>query len=545
MTEVPDVLPGAVPGPAGRTPRPRRRFTLRRRLVAILISGTVLLAVVAVSTGVALTRMLDRQEQMNDRYFVAITQAETAYTRLVDAETAVRGYALTGSTVALEPYRRAMESAETFAAIASPSATEGVAEEVRAAATQALEAAQRWDEGWAQPIIELVAAEGPGAVTAGDVTVGQVLFDHTRVAVEHYLDVLHDRRGIALDELNAATGVVLITTAMLVAAVAVIGAGLWTTLRRWITGPLGALAADARVVSDGDLNHPVSVNGPGEIADLADDVERMRQGLVVQLRALELSTAEVAEAHERLTEQAEELRRSNRDLEQFAYVASHDLQEPLRKVASFTQLLHKRYHGQLDERADQYIDFAVDGAKRMQQLIQDLLGFSRVGRGSGQVADVALGPVLADALNNLARLVEDTGAEVTADPLPVVRGERGLLVQLLQNLVGNAIKFRDPQRPPRVHLSATRVDDFWQLACQDNGIGIEPQYAERIFAIFQRLHPKDVYEGTGIGLALCKKIVEHHGGRIWLGDSEGPGARICWTLPAVPDDLDLAEEGTA
>jgi light-regulated signal transduction histidine kinase (bacteriophytochrome) len=171
----------------------------------------------------------------------------------------------------------------------------------------------------------------------------------------------------------------------------------------------------------------------------------------------------------------------------------------------------------------------------MQQLIQDLLGFSRVGRLGGELADVPLDEALASALDNLDNLVEETGAVVTHDGLPVVRGERPLLVQLLQNLVGNAIKFRDPDRTPEVRITARRVGDSWELECRDNGIGIDPQYAERVFVIFQRLHPKDVYEGTGIGLALCKKIVEYHGGRIWLGDADGPGTSICWTLPAVAD----------
>jgi light-regulated signal transduction histidine kinase (bacteriophytochrome) len=318
----------------------------------------------------------------------------------------------------------------------------------------------------------------------------------------------------------------------------VAGAVLWRTLRSWIAEPLDALAADARAVSEGDLHHPVRTTGPGEIADLADTVERMRLGLVAQVQAVEAQRAEIAEAHDRLADQAEELRRSNRDLEQFAYVASHDLQEPLRKVASFTQLLQKRYGGQMDERADQYIAFAVDGAKRMQQLIQDLLGFSRVGRLGGELADVPLDAALADALGNLENLVEDTGAVVTHDELPVVRGERPLLVQLLQNLVGNAIKFRDPERPPVVRISARRVGDSWELECRDNGIGIDPQYAERVFVIFQRLHPKDLYEGTGIGLALCKKIVEYHGGRIWLGEPDGPGTSVRWTLPAVDEPAD-------
>lgn len=518
------------PAPAAR-PGARPRTTLRRRLGAALVAAGVVLALVFVGSGIALWRMLDAQDLVTERYFTAITNAETAYTQLVDGETAVRGYALTGFDVTLEPYENAADATEAFAAVAEGSASQSV----REAAAAAVEAAERWDAGFARPTIAAVAEGGPAAVTAEEIERGRALFDETRTAVQDYLEVLRERRDEAASDLAMWTRVVIGSLVALVVAGAVAGAVLWRTLRSWIAEPLDALAGDARAVSGGDLHHVVRTTGPGEIADLADAVERMRLGLVAQVQAVEAQRAEIADAHDRLADQAEELRRSNRDLEQFAYVASHDLQEPLRKVASFTQLLQKRYGGQMDERADQYIAFAVDGAKRMQQLIQDLLGFSRVGRLGGELADVPLDAALADALGNLENLVEDTGAVVTSDDLPVVRGERPLLVQLLQNLVGNAIKFRDPERPPVVRISARRVGDSWELECRDNGIGIDPQYAERVFVIFQRLHPKDLYEGTGIGLALCKKIVEYHGGRIWLGEPDGPGTSIRWTLPAVAE----------
>ncbi|WP_158370773.1 sensor histidine kinase [Cellulosimicrobium cellulans] len=518
------------PAPAAGTAA-RPRTTLRRRLGAALVAAAVVLALVFIGSGVALWRMLDAQDLVTERYFDAITSAETAYTQLVDGETAVRGYALTGFDGTLEPYENAQDATDAFDAVARGDSSAPV----REAAAAAVVAAERWDEEFAQPTIAAVAAGGPAAVTAEEVEGGRALFDEARTAVQEYLDVLRERRDGAAADLAMWTRVVIGSLVALVVAGAVAGAVLWRTLRSWIAEPLDALAADARAVSEGDLHHPVRTTGPGEIADLADTVERMRLGLVAQVQAVEAQRAEIADAHDRLADQAEELRRSNRDLEQFAYVASHDLQEPLRKVASFTQLLQKRYGGQMDERADQYIAFAVDGAKRMQQLIQDLLGFSRVGRVGGELADVPLDEALASALDNLDNLVEETGAVVTRDGLPVVRGERPLLVQLLQNLVGNAIKFRDPDRTPEVRITARRVGDSWELECRDNGIGIDPQYAERVFVIFQRLHPKDVYEGTGIGLALCKKIVEYHGGRIWLGDADGPGTSIRWTLPAVAD----------
>jgi light-regulated signal transduction histidine kinase (bacteriophytochrome) len=216
-------------------------------------------------------------------------------------------------------------------------------------------------------------------------------------------------------------------------------------------------------------------------------------------------------------------------------VASHDLQEPLRKVASFCQLIEHRYKGQLDERGEQYIEFAVDGAKRMQQLINDLLAFSRVGRSGSGFAPVDLEGALAQAERQLELMITEADAVVTHDPLPTVEGDHSLLVQLLQNLIGNGVKFKG-EDPPRVHIGAARSagdPDVWEFSCRDNGIGIDEQYEDKIFVIFQRLHGRDAYGGTGIGLAMCKKIVEHHGGRLWLDTEsrETPGAVFRWTLP--------------
>jgi light-regulated signal transduction histidine kinase (bacteriophytochrome) len=259
----------------------------------------------------------------------------------------------------------------------------------------------------------------------------------------------------------------------------------------------------------------------------------MRQQIVRDLGVVGRTKQQLEEANELLERQAEELTRSNRDLEQFAYVASHDLQEPLRKVASFCQLLQRRYAGQLDERADQYIAFAVDGASRMQRLINDLLAFSRIGRITSGFTDVDLDRVVAEAANQLDARLEQSGGELLWSDLPVVRGEEALLSALLTNLVGNSLKFRHPERPPRVRVSAERVGDEWQISCEDNGIGIEAEFADKVFVIFQRLHPKDMYPGTGIGLAIAKKVVERHGGRIWAESGASGGARFCFTLTAA------------
>jgi signal transduction histidine kinase len=510
----------------------RGAVTLRRRLRSLLVACGVVLGLILVLTAAVFARLVDRQTAVTDTYFVAVTTANDVYFQLVDAETAVRGYALTGDDVTLEPWNRSIASSTSFASVADDLAKVSGDASLGEVARAADAAARRWENEFARPLIAQVASQGRESVTTDQVESGKGLFDDARAAANEYLAQLKDARQSATSELHLWTRVASAIVAVLVLAAVVVGAVLWVALKRWVLEPLDRLALDAQQVADGDLAHPVVPTGPGEIRALGTDVERMRGTLHAQVRLVEASRAEIEAAHDRLADQAEELRRSNRDLEQFAYVASHDLQEPLRKVASFTQLLSKRYGDQLDERGQQYVAFAVDGAKRMQRLIQDLLGFSRVGRVGGEVTEVDLEQSLARALDNLEESITEAGAVVTHDALPTVRGEAALLDQLFQNLVGNAVKFRDPTRAPRVHLTARRVADSWELECRDNGIGIDPQYAERVFVIFQRLHPKDVYEGTGIGLALCKKIIEFHGGRIWIADEPGDGASIRWTLPA-------------
>ncbi|MFE7408652.1 ATP-binding protein [Isoptericola sp. NPDC057559] len=362
------------------------------------------------------------------------------------------------------------------------------------------------------------------------------------VAIQRSLSLLRVGAGDeAMDAAHAWNRALLVVVLVLVLLVVLMGWFMWRALQRGVTRPLARLADSVRAAASGAHDHEIRVEGTGEVAALAADVEHMRRELVAQVAEVRASHEETERTHARLAQQArelarsnQELARSNRDLEQFAYVASHDLQEPLRKVASFTQLLQKRYGEQLDDRADQYIAFAVDGALRMQRLIQDLLSFSRVGRSGGPKEDVDLGQILEQVRHDLGERIAEAGAEVTHDPLPVVHGERALLAMLLTNVVGNAVKFRDPERPPRIHVSARRLpgpEAGWEISCADNGIGIDPQYADRVFVIFQRLHPKDVYTGTGIGLALVKRVVEHHGGSVWLEPSEAGGTTVRWTLP--------------
>jgi PAS domain S-box-containing protein len=237
------------------------------------------------------------------------------------------------------------------------------------------------------------------------------------------------------------------------------------------------------------------------------------------------------ETQRALERQAQELARSNADLDKFASVASHDLQEPLRMVASYVQLLQHRYQGRLDADADKMIGFAVDGATRMQRLINDLLAYSRVGTHGEQFAPTDLNTTLEAALANLKLAIEESGAQVLPTRLPTVVADAAQITQLLQNLIGNALKFRRPQTPPEIRIAVEPQSQEWLVYVRDNGIGVDPKYAQRIFEIFQRLHSASEYPGTGIGLAICKKIVERHGGRIWVESTSGQGATFYFTLP--------------
>jgi PAS domain S-box-containing protein len=282
------------------------------------------------------------------------------------------------------------------------------------------------------------------------------------------------------------------------------------------------------------------------VSKIARDITARKQADEALKKAHDELEQRVKERTAELEQQARELSRSNAELERFAYVASHDLKEPLRMVISYTQLLARRYKGKLDADADEFIKYAVDGATRMEDLIRDLLVFSRVGAHRGDIHPVDMNHVLSRALANLRASIEESGAVISHDALPTVIGDETELIQLLQNLIGNAIKFRGEARP-EVHLSAARCSstlpssprqgagggEYWMFAVRDSGIGIPPQYSDRIFLLFQRLHNRAEYPGTGIGLAICKKIVENYGGRIWVESQLGQGSTFYFTLPGA------------
>ena len=276
---------------------------------------------------------------------------------------------------------------------------------------------------------------------------------------------------------------------------------------------------------------------PYAVCGIATDItDRKRSEEALQRSEADSKRAEQeirklnVELESRVQERTRELARSNKDLESFAYVASHDLQEPLRTMAGCVQLLEQRYKGRLDDDADKLIHYAVDGAVRMRQLINDLLAYSRLGTQSQPLEPIATEHVLDLALTNLKSACDESGAMVTHDPLPTVMADASQFGQVFQNLIGNAIKYRGTQ-PPRVNVSAVKKEGDWVFSVRDNGIGIDPKYADRIFVIFQRLHGRDERPGTGIGLAVCKKIVERHGGRIWVESEAGKGSVFYFTIP--------------
>ncbi len=518
-------------------------WTLGTRVTALSVTTAVVLGIIAAAAaGVALGNR-GEVDRLISRDTPLALDAQRLLTAVVSQETGIRGYAVNGRPDDLAPYDQGVqdEAASEANLLGLLDDHPDLAAQIR----QIQSGMAQWRAGTALPVIE--------AVRAGDRTAAQALISDTARSrfnlvrsdvgrLQDELNQLRADRVRAVDgsssqlvELLVAAGLVILLAAILLAVL----------LRYLVTRPVYRLAAEVREVVGGDYEHVVSVEGPPELARLAGDVESMRRRIVNDLQEVGQARQLIEETNRQLESQAEELTRSNRDLEQFAYVASHDLQEPLRKVISFCQLLQRRYAGQLDERANQYIAFAVDGAERMQRLINDLLAFSRIGRLTSGFTDVDLDALVREAVNQREAALQETGGTVTWADLPTVRGEEPLLSSLLGNLISNSIKFRRPGVPPRVHLDAHRVDGEWEITCRDNGIGIDAEFADKVFVIFQRLHAKEVYPGTGIGLAIAKKIIEYHGGRIWVDTSTGEGTTIRFSLPAAPVSPQRAAEPAA
>ncbi|MFI9641786.1 ATP-binding protein [Micromonospora sp. NPDC051925] len=517
----------------------RQGWTLRRRVLALLAVVGVLLVGLAVAEAAVAAKNRAYTDALLSKTGPLRVQGQELLNALLDQETGIRGYAVSGNRADLAPYEQGVQQERDILATITGLSRDypEVAGELRAAQQQA----DAWRRAVAEPVIATTASSGTAAGQALITAQARQQFDQVRAAVGDLQTAILVEREKGARNIER-TGNLLVAL-LIVAAVVVVVAGVLTllALERMVIRPLTGLAQQVREVAAGDYQHHIAGSGPPEFRRLADDVDVMRQKIAKDLAEVRAARENIEWVNSQLQKQAEELTRSNRDLEQFAYVASHDLQEPLRKVASFCQLLQRRYAGQLDERADQYIAFAVDGAQRMQRLINDLLAFSRIGRLTTGFVDVDLNKVMGDVASQTEPGRQYADAELTWGELPVIRGEEPLLTNLLVNLVSNSVKFRRPDVAPKVRVSARLVGDEWEITCQDNGIGIEAEFADKIFVIFQRLHAKDAYPGTGIGLAIVKKIVEYHGGRVWVDTDQAEGTAIRFTLPARPADVEAAQ----
>ncbi|MCO1659270.1 sensor histidine kinase [Pseudonocardia humida] len=500
------------------------------RMFGVGVTAAALVALIVIGLGAfGLWQLTEARARLLEVGGPSTLAAERLTVALVNQETGIRGAQLSGgSPEFILPYRAGVEARQTQTEIIRRLSGEPGQEAIRDALDGVEAGITRWRVEYAEPVI---------AGVSPPVEQGRAQFEEVRTDLHRLTDALAvQQQGLRAGLNDSASFLIWIGIAIVVllaSFLVITGIG----LRRTVLRPVAELAGEVREVVSGNVQREVRADGPREIVQLGEDVEAMRRHILNDL-------IDAKSVNRRLDEQARDLERSNRDLEQFAYVASHDLQEPLRKVSSFCQLLQRRYGGQLDERADQYIEFAVDGAQRMQRLINDLLSFSRVGRTTEAFERVDLATVAKSAAAQLDGLREQAGGTFEIGELPEVRGDRALLQQLLVNLMGNGLKFHRDGVPPVVRVDAERVGDNWEISVADNGIGIEPEYAEKVFVIFQRLHGRDRYPGTGIGLALAKKIVEFHGGRIGLDSRSGsePGARIRFALPADPTD---SEEETA
>ncbi|MEH1056152.1 ATP-binding protein [Micromonospora sp. CPCC 206171] len=516
----------------------RPGWTLRRRVSLLLTVVVVLLLGLAAAEAALATKTRQNMDAVLVKTGPLRVQGQELLNALLDQETAVRGYAVSADRADLAPYDSGLQQERDT--VSKMNALIGDYPDIQRALAVVEQQAADWRSAVAQPVITTTERDGTAAAQALITDQARQQFEQIRASAGVLQAEILDERQRTADKVYQSSNILVVLLIVAAVVVAVAGSVLLLSLDRMVIKPLTGLAEQVREVAEGDYQHRIAGSGPPEFQQLAGDVDAMRQKIARELAEVREARESIEWVNSQLQKQAEELTRSNRDLEQFAYVASHDLQEPLRKVASFCQLLQRRYAGQLDERADQYIAFAVDGAQRMQRLINDLLAFSRIGRLTTGFTEVDLNKVMGDVAGQTEAARQYADAELTWDEMPVIRGEEPLLTNLLANLVSNSIKFRRPDVTPKVHVSARLVDDEWEITCQDNGIGIEPEFADKIFVIFQRLHAKDAYPGTGIGLAIVKKIVEYHGGRVWVDTDTDEGTAIRFTLPALPEDVEAA-----
>lgn len=466
------------------------QYTLLRRSRWLVLGLGLVPAILAVAAYLTSSRHL-RSVQFTLQTTQFLRDLDDLLSTLKDAETGQRGFVLTGNPQYLEPYTTARARfPEQSERVVSEARREGVSDADIKSITDL--AASKWQE--LDLTIQLRSQKGfSAALREVNTDRGEAYMSELRALIARIREARERplQSAITLQQhrqvlLNA-------------------------TLAAGVAGSFALLL----------LAYRLSVGYERE----RDDMELAIRRLVRQrTAALESRTHD-------LELRTVELQRSNADLTQFAYAASHDLQEPLRTISSYVDLLGRRYASQLDETAQKYIEFAISGASRMQGLIADLLRYSRVGTQPPELSPTPMQHVLDTALENLGAVIAETGALVSAEPLPVVNGDAQQLTQVLQNLIGNAVKFRKVDIPPDISLAATKNGNDWIFAVKDNGIGFEEQYVDKIFQVFQRLHGVGKYPGSGIGLAICRRIIEHHGGKLWATSAPGVGSTFFFSLP--------------
>lgn len=466
-------------------------MTFRSRLIAGVVTALAMMALIGVLTLRTITRSREDIRWVMHSHLV-LEALDALNTNLADAETGQRGFIITGEAPYLLPYNDALdhvqENAKSLRELTSDNPV------------------QQRNVDRLEPIVAIKLAELQDRIDV-----------RRRTGLQAAAEAVRQGSGrLHMDEIRAVIGDMkqeerrLLANRSREASASSSRAGIVIVIGN-ILALFFLLLAGAVIFQEMGQRR----RAEDEVRNLNADLERR-----------------VADRTAELAERAKDLARSNGELQQFAYVASHDLQEPLRMVASFTQLLAKRYAGKLDDDAREFINYAVDGAKRMQTLISDLLSYSRVGTQGKAFELVYCDAVLDRVLKGLNLAIEDNGAVIAREPLPAVLGDSIQLSQLFQNLLTNAIKFHG-DKPPLVQISTEKNGSVWKISVRDNGIGISPEHADRIFVIFQRLHTKTEYPGTGIGLAICKKIVERHGGRIWVEPSSGGGSTFSFTIPVA------------
>jgi signal transduction histidine kinase len=511
-------------------PQPRgwAGWRLTRRLRVALAALSVVLLVAGGALVAVLSKADSAVENQTERTLPARRAASQLLTSLVDQETGLRGYALTGDKQFLEPYRKGLVAEQEKRAELERYIRPG--DDARVTLLTVDAAITAWRDQYAS----LQTAGVNNQSAAATIRFGRQLFERVRTTFADLDKQLAREVAASRHQADHNRRLVVFVLAVMALAVAAAVIGLQRALQSAVLRPMRNLADQVAVVSQGNHRTPIKPDGPPDLREMGAGVESMRVELLYALGEIE--------AQQRgLERRAAELARSNADLEQFAYVASHDLQEPLRKVASFCQLLEQRYGDQLDDRAHQYIAFAVDGARRMQLLISDLLTFSRVGRTSEGFEPVDLTSTVQRAWEALEAQATPVAAELRLDvddAAQHVLGAPSLLQLLLTNLLGNALKYRREDTAPVISVSARVEGPLARVDVADNGIGIPEEYADRVFVIFQRLHGREEYDGTGIGLALAKKVVEFHGGTIAVTPSPLGGACLSFTLPIAKAPVD-------